>query len=124
MEKQKTDIGQKFSAFFRNGFRALEITVFIGGSFHLSLVFVVSLLHKNFSYLNPVDFLGISTAFPGMVPNRAVFGLSWLALVSLYIAILGLTIGKGLKIKFVVDTIRTKRDQLRAKIEQIAEVNR
>jgi hypothetical protein len=108
---------QSVQTVLRTGFRALEITVFVSASFHLALVAVAAFLTRDIRYLNPMAFLGIYTVFPAIGDSRLVFAIAWLSLIGLYAITLVLIVSKGLQLQLrFVQTIKTKREELRHKL--------
>ena len=74
--------------FARKTLHALILTIFIGGSFHLVLVFVSAFVRGNHESVNPVNFLGISLVAPELAHSKPVFIITWALLILLFLACL------------------------------------
>lgn len=69
-------------------FNALVVTFAFAAMCHLVLVTVVALVKRDISYVNPLDFLGISILLPQYRESTAVAAAGWLALLALFFVIL------------------------------------
>jgi len=78
--------------FARKTLHALILTIFIGGSFHLVLVFVSAFVRGNNESINPVNFLGISLVAPELAHSQKVFAITWALLILLFLVCLYLLI--------------------------------
>lgn len=74
--------------FAHKALHALILTIFIGGSFHLILVFVSAFVRGNHESINPVNFLGISLVAPELARSRTVFIITWVVLILLFLTCL------------------------------------
>ena len=74
-------------SFGRRAAQALIFTVFVGGSFHLALVFVSGVIGGHSANLNPANFLGITLISPGLAHNQTLFRFLWIALFALYFVV-------------------------------------
>lgn len=82
---------------------ALIVTFAISALFHLALVTVVALAKQDMSYLNPLDFLGVSILLPQYRNSQLVAGLGWLVLISLFMVILTVRIRYHWYVTFIKD---------------------
>ena len=76
------------SELFRKGIQALVITMSLAVIFHLCIVTITSIIKHDVSYLNPLDFLGLSIVFPQYRESHAAAAAGWLALTSLFFGVL------------------------------------
>lgn len=72
----------------KKAINALVVTFAIAALFHLTTVTAVAIYQHSLSYLNPLDFLGVSILFPQYRESRLVAGFGWLVLVMLFFFIL------------------------------------
>lgn len=69
-------------------FNALVVTFAFSAMCHLLLVTVVAIIKQDVSYINPLDFLGISIMLPQYRESTAVAAGGWVALSLLFFVIL------------------------------------
>ena len=81
MRKISKDLTEK-------AFNALIVTFAVAASFHLLLVGFVAIIKADISYVNPLDFLGISILLPEYRESTAVAAGGWVALAILFFTIL------------------------------------
>lgn len=67
---------------------ALLLTLSIAACCHLALVTVVAIAERDISYINPLDFLGISILLPQYRDSTSVAIVGWLVLIAFYFIIL------------------------------------
>ena len=69
-------------------FNALIVTMAVAASFHLALVTFVAVIQRDISYVNPLDFLGISILLPEYRESMLVATVGWIVLIALFFTIL------------------------------------
>lgn len=69
-------------------FNALIVTFAFAAMCHLLLVFAVSVIKRDISYINPLDFLGVSILLPQYRESAAVAAAGWLTLIALFFMVL------------------------------------
>lgn len=69
-------------------FNALVVTFAFAAMCHLLLVTVVTIIKQDISYINPLDFLGVSILLPQYRESTTVAAGGWLALSLLFFAVL------------------------------------
>ena len=94
---------------------ALIVTFAISALFHLALVTVVALAKQDMTYLNPLDFLGVSILLPQYRNSQFAAGMGWLVLISLFMVILTVRIRYHYYVTFI------KENRWRAQIKDKAE---
>jgi len=94
---------------------ALVVTFAISALFHLALVTLVALAKQDMSYLNPLDFLGVSILLPQYRNSQLVAGMGWLVLITLFVIILLIRIKYHWYVTFI------KENKWRAHIKDRAE---
>jgi hypothetical protein len=74
--------------FFGAYFNALLLTLSIAATCHLALVIAMAIKERNISYVNPLDFLGVSILLPQYRDSTSVAILGWIVLIAFYLTIL------------------------------------
>ena len=69
-------------------FNALVVTFAFAAMCHLLLVTVVAIIKQDISYINPLDFLGVSIMLPQYRESTAVAAGGWVALSLLFFVVL------------------------------------
>ena len=69
-------------------FNAMVITFAFSAMCHLLLVTIVALAKRDVTYLNPLDFLGVSILFPHLRNSMLVTAVGWLILALLFFTVL------------------------------------
>lgn len=72
----------------RKIWQALLITMAIAATIHLCIVGLVALVKQSVSYINPLDFLGISYVIPQYRESSMAALIGWIILVSLFFGVL------------------------------------
>lgn len=83
---------------------ALLATIAISAIFHLVLVSVVAIVKRDISYVNPLDFLGISILLPQYRESTSVAALGWIILILLYFGILFIRMHYHLYVAIIRET--------------------
>ena len=89
-------------------FNAMVITFAFAAMCHLLLVTIVALAKRDVTYLNPLDFLGVSILFPHLRNSLLVTAIGWLILALLFFAVLYVRIHYHL----YVAVIKERKDKL------------
>ena len=100
-------------------FYALVTTLALAAVFHLLLVAVVALAKRYMSYLNPLDFLGISILFPDYRYSMVASGIGWFVLAILFFTILYIRIHYHLYVAIIREStnkITKTTKELRKKV--------
>ncbi|HEV2413079.1 MAG TPA: hypothetical protein VGS28_04755 [Candidatus Saccharimonadales bacterium] len=79
-------------SFGRRALQALILTVFVGGSFHLALVFISGIFGGHTDNLDPASFLGLTLISPSLAHSQTLFRFLWVALFGLYFVCLYLLV--------------------------------
>ncbi len=89
--------------------QAMLITISCAAIFHIILVSITSIIRRDVSYINPLDFLGLSIIFPQYrnMPSVALGG--WLALIALYFILLYISIRFNLYVSIIREHPLVKR---------------
>lgn len=66
----------------------MVITFAFAAMCHLLLVTIVAVAKRNVSYLNPLDFLGVSILFPHLRNSMTVTAVGWLILALLFFTVM------------------------------------
>lgn len=107
----------------KRAFNALVVTMAFAAMFHLLLVSVAALIKHSMSYLNPLDFLGISILLPQYRDSTVVAAVGWLILSALFFFILYMRLHYHVYVAVVRESrlgvqITTTTRKLRKKIAQ------
>ena len=94
---------------FTGAFNALVITFAFAAMFHLILVAVVSLVKHDMSFLNPLDFLGVSILYPHYRNSQLWAGIGWTTLAVLFFTVLYLRIHYHLYIAIIKESVVGKK---------------
>jgi hypothetical protein len=62
----------------------LAFTILVSALFHLAFVGVMAFLKRDISYINPLDFLGVTTAMPQYRDSATATIVGWAVLVVLF----------------------------------------
>lgn len=95
---------------------AVVMTLAVAASFHLLLVTVMAIVKQSISYINPLDFLGLSILWPQYRESTEVAAIGWLVLIALFGVILYIRIHYKLyvaiiretKVAQTINSVRTK----------------
>lgn len=107
-------------------FNALIVTMALAASFHLALVGFVAIVKADYSYINPLDFLGISILLPEYRESTAVAAGGWAVLIALFFTILYIRIHFQLYVAVIRENwlVRTsskiseKTKEIRTKVKE------
>jgi hypothetical protein len=103
----KTRIFARFPA--RTLFQSLLTTIAIAATFHLFIVSIVAVIKRSISYINPLDFLGLSTVFPEYRTSRIAALGGWLILMGVFFGVLYVTIHYHLYLSIIQESKMHKR---------------
>ncbi len=86
---------------FQKALNALVVTIAFSAICHLLLVSAVAIIRKDISYVNPLDFLGISILLPQYRESAMVAAIGWLALIILFFVILFVRVHYNVYVSFI-----------------------
>ena len=85
-------------------FNALVVTFAFAAMCHLLLVTVVAIIKQDISYINPLDFLGVSIMLPQYRESTKVAAGGWLVLSLLFLTILYIRVHYHLYVAIVSES--------------------
>ena len=101
---------------FTKAFGGMVITFAFAALCHLLLVVIVSILKRDISYLNPLDFLGVSILYPHLRNSMFVTAIGWVILSVLFFTIMYVRVHYHLYIAI----IRDRTDKLSKTTKEIS----
>jgi hypothetical protein len=75
----------KLKRIFSVGLKALVLTMFLSAGFHMFLLIILSIVHGDIKYLNPLSFLGITILRPDLKDSEFWLFMGWAFLVLLFL---------------------------------------
>lgn len=84
--------------------QSLLITIAIAATIHICIVGIMALVKQSISYINPLDFLGISYVIPEYRESRTAALIGWLVLLSLFGGVLYVSIHYHLYLSVIRDS--------------------
>ncbi len=94
----------------------MVITFAFAAMCHLLLVTVVALAKRNVTYLNPLDFLGVSILYPHFRESMFVTAIGWLILAMLFFTVMYIHIHFHL----YVAIIRERKDKFSKSTKELS----
>lgn len=77
--------------------RALVVVVFFSAFTHVTLVFIMAIVHKQPGLINPLDILGVTTIFPQAKNSGWLSVLGWAMLAAAFVVILRIIVIRSRK---------------------------
>lgn len=102
----------------------MVFTMFIGATFHLTIVGIFAVIRTDFSLINPIDFLGLTTIAPELRNSSTALLMGWLVLVILYWIVYRILTGFDKIVAFwytseTYSKIESRRDNVQSALKKL-----
>ena len=93
---------------------AFAITITIAGVVHLIAAGITAIIKHHISYINPLEFLGLSYLFPQYINSFKATVICWIILIIIFTCVLIIAINKHIYISI----IRERRENIKTLIKR------